>query len=226
MRAIGAGKRRGGRFPRQQQPNGIRMEYWKALRNIAKQPGGPKARDVAEAATVYGKRAGRFQWVQLDRQVRSALGVSLGAVERPVPDPIPDFVEENVELVAGAWDRYEDRLEFEEATPDFDESGLVPAVDLLESALWVIAADQVGKLFADYNQERQSGMGIEGYTWRAYDPCEECAPYDGEVFQWDNPPPQGHPSEVHPRCMCEAEPLFDRVMAGLAFEDEESGDQI
>lgn len=217
MRSIGAGKRRGGRFPRQQKPNGIRLEYWKTLKHIAK---GDKSA-VARAAETYGKQTGRFQFVQLDRQVRAKLGVSLGVLERPAPDPIPDFVDENVDLVAGAWDRYEARLELESETPPGEETGLVAAVDLLDNALRLIAVDQIGKLFADFNEERQSGMGIESYTWRAYDPCAQCAPYDGEVFQWDDPPPQGHPGDVHPGCMCEAEPLFDAVLSQLESESGE-----
>lgn len=201
-------RRRGGRLPRQIQPDGVRLEYARALQRIVGDKtsiGTSEAARIMEAAERYGKMTGRFQWVQLDKQVRSALGVSLGAIERPIHDPIPRFVDENIRLIRGALER---RRSMDATLPE----------DLVQEIgfdIQRIASDQIGKLFGEYNEERQSGIGIDGYTWKCYDPCEICGQFCDSEFKWDDPPPQGHPGDVHPNCRCEAEPLFEAIQEDL-----------
>lgn len=54
------------------------------------------------------------------------------------------------------------------------------------------------RAIAAFNRERSLAMGIERYRWMAVDVhgcCQVAARNGGKVFAYDNPPPDGHPSE-------------------------------
>lgn len=273
-------RRRGGRLPRQQQPDGLRLEYFKRLRTLvvaplveaahpakvqilaalqlerAARPDRtdalfPKAhvkdivdraahrateairpRELHQVAEQFGRRTDAFQRAQLDRQVRQAIGVPLSAVEKPTVDRIPLFVSSNVELIKTVPDRYFDRM-IRDVT-DAYESGMRPETlaarlvdldDMAESDAMRIARDQIGKLNAQVNQDRQEALGADGYVWRgALDQRERPnhAELEGQRFDWDDPPlgggtdeeEEGHPGEGI-QCRCYAEPDFSAILDDL-----------
>lgn len=68
----------------------------------------------------------------------------------------------------------------------------------------LIARDQMAKLNSDMNEYRQRQIGVEQYTWRTIMDGRERPHHherNGKVFQWDKPPPGGHPGrEINCRC--------------------------
>lgn len=270
LRSFGGTRKTPGRIPRQQQPDGIRLEYYKAIRDLAVSPAQSAFRgvyadilqlliqerrqqgkqDVARsrmavelidkaaahaarqleprelnaAAEKFGKRTGDFNRQQLDRQVRSAMGVSFSAIEKPTRDLIPGFVQENVALIKSVPERYHERIR--EAVQEAFSTGMHPetlADRLLEidgtaeSDARRIARDQVGKLNGQFNETRQQAMGVTSYVWRTVNDQrvrEEHRNLDGRVFQWSSPPPIGHPG--YPiMCRCFSEPNFSDILADL-----------
>ena len=94
------------------------------------------------------------------------------------------------------------------------ERGLVA-----ESRARLIARDQIGKLNAAVSASRQQSLGVVSYTWQtALD--ERVRPAhrarQGEVFNWAEPPSDGHPGEPI-NCRCVARPIVPEEIS--LFED-------
>ncbi len=85
-----------------------------------------------------------------------------------------------------------------------------------ESRAMLIARDQTTKLNGALNEIRQTEAGVTSYTWstsldeRVRD---EHSEREGEVFDWDSPPEDGHPGEPI-QCRCVAIPVVEEF-AGL-----------
>jgi len=265
-------RRRGGRMVRQQQPDAIRLEYFKAImphiqHQIAqfgwvrtdilqllveerRERGDSRMDDIErkrrsedlikrgaiamvnafrptalyDIAEQFGKRTSQFSHQQLDRQVRQALGVPLMSVEKPIRDLLPGFATDNVALIKTVGERYHERIS-KDVQEAFD-SGVHPETlaqrfveldDIAESDARRIARDQIGKLNADFNQERQESLGITGYIWRTSNDervRNEHADREGEHFEWDDPPEDGAPGEAV-MCRCFAEPDLSPIIADL-----------
>jgi len=300
-------RRKGGRMPRQQQPDAIRLEYYKAIRARAVEPsvralagvrdeilrlladeraergdarmeadgrslgarapeaaqeregatwgrradaGGRKdrareliekaaaratqtvsERELAEVARQFGMRTSDFQRVQLDRQVRQAVGVPLSSVEKPTVDRIPGFVRENVDLIKTVPKRYFESVKdvtsqaFEKGwTVDKLSEEISSRGDVAESDARRIARDQIGKLNAEVNQDRQQALGVTSYIWRGVLDVRERdshVAFEGRRFEWNGDAPIGVSGQViQPGyeicCRCHAEPALDDIIAGLS----------
>ena len=75
----------------------------------------------------------------------------------------------------------------------------------------LIARDQVGKLNGRITQYRQESTGIKKYTWRTMGDERVRAEHserDGQIYQWNKPPPGGHPGMAI-RCRCVALPVIN-----------------
>lgn len=260
-------RRTRGRLPRQQQPDGIRLEYFKAIRERFVAPtlvafgrerdevvrllvdsrrqadqdrvdasdkekrarelieraarrAAPSDRELVEVAQKFGMRTSDFQKQQLDRQVRQAVGVPYSALETPVRERVAGFVSENVSLIKSVNERYFSSLRdevqkaFETGEhPETFAQRLADRDGVALSDARRIARDQIGKLNAQVNQDRQEALGVTGYIWRgAMDNRErdEHRDREGKHFEWDDPPEDGHPGEPI-MCRCTAEPDFSDV---------------
>ena len=74
----------------------------------------------------------------------------------------------------------------------------------------LIGSDQVGKLNGRLMQYYQQAAGVKEYRWQTMmDDRVRPSHRDrqGLIFQWDNPPPDGHPGEAI-RCRCVADPVI------------------
>lgn len=283
-------KRRGGRMARQQQPDVIRLEYFKAIRAAAVEPciralagvhdellrlladerqkSGKddsaqiafarqdandnekrshdlierirrraaqevSSRELAEVAEKFGKRTAAFSRQQLDRQVRQATGVPLSALERPTVDRIPAFTTTNVDLIKTVPDRYFDALKTA-VSQAYEEGWGVDRLsdeiafrgEVADSDARRIARDQIGKLNAQVNQDRQESLGVTSYTWRgALDARERDShrSLEGQVFEWDSDGAPGadvdggpaHPGEAI-CCRCFSEPNLQAIIDGVS----------
>jgi SPP1 gp7 family putative phage head morphogenesis protein len=203
-----------------------RGERAKALIDKAKREAATafRPRIIEDIADKYGKRTGTFQREQLDRVVRQQIGVPLSSVEKPIRDLIPAFTAENVALVKTVPERYHDRLRA--AVEDAFDTGehpetlakrLVELEDISDSDARRIARDQIGKLNAEFNQERQEAMGVTGYTWRTANDNrvrDEHAERNGRHFEWNDPPEDGHPGEAV-QCRCFSDPDMSAIIENL-----------
>ena len=124
-------------------------------------------------AQTFGDRTNKHQRAQLDRQLRAAIGVPYGAIEKPVRDHVAEWTRDNVKLITSVPQRYFARIrsDVEEAYAS-GTSGETLAKTLAErhgqslSDARRIARDQVSKLNGQLNQARQDSLGVTSYTWR------------------------------------------------------------
>ena len=185
-------------------------------------------RGVEAVAKQFAEKTQTWQRVQLDRQVKAALGVDLQLADPKVAGLVDGFTQANVSLIKGLPREIARRVE-----------GVVTQ-GVLNGQLWgdmqadlekqfkfgrnrakLIAVDQIGKLYGDITKARHQELGVTSYTWHTVQdervrPAHR--PREGQVFQYKNPPwdgPPGHPI----RCRCFADPVLDEIV-GLAELDE------
>jgi SPP1 gp7 family putative phage head morphogenesis protein len=271
---------RGGRLPRQQQPDLIRVEYFNAIRSVVDAAHAHVVREVPElvraledlrrrravghhdvvkgappatgdpdvdrararvadagrrfadafrptalhqVALNFGQRTSDFQRQQLDQQVRHAIGVPFSAIEKPTRDRVRLFASSNVELIKTVPDRYFDRVIRDVTTayaggthPDTMARQIANDYEIGLNDARRIARDQVGKLNAQVNQDRQEAIGVKSFTWRTMRDNrvrDSHALLDGQQFEWDDLPVDEETGEtVAPgdaiQCRCYAEPVF------------------
>lgn len=80
-----------------------------------------------------------------------------------------------------------------------------------------IARDQVATLQGQVVSARQTRLGITRYRWRTVGDSRVRTMHrdrEGQIFQWDRPPSDGHPGQPI-NCRCTPEPVLDDVLAGL-----------
>lgn len=174
-----------------------------------------QASEVRKVAEKFGKRTSEFQKQQLDKQTRSAFGVELNTLEPAVTVKLEGFAAENASLIKNVSQRYFERIKgdvleaFESGTrPETLAQLFVDRDDMSERDAMRIARDQIGKLNGQLNEERQTQMGVTGYIWRTAQDNrvrDEHSEREGEHFEWDDPPEDGHPGEPI-QCRCYAEP--------------------
>lgn len=74
----------------------------------------------------------------------------------------------------------------------------------------LIAIDQIQKGNAALAKQRMSDAGVTSYIWRGVMDSRERSAHiarEGKVYQWSDPPPDGHPGEPV-RCRCHASPSW------------------
>ena len=177
-----------------------------------------KPAQLEAAARKFAERADDWNKKELGKQVSAAMGVKLQDIERPTVDRIPSFVRENVALIKTVPERALDRVNklAQEAyatgmRPETMAERLQEIGDISENDAMRIARDQIGKLNAQVNQDRQQALGADSYVWRTVNDNrvrDEHSEREGQVFRWDDPPEDGHPGEPI-QCRCWAEPVFD-----------------
>lgn len=80
-----------------------------------------------------------------------------------------------------------------------------------ESRARLIARDQVAKLNGQITQHRQTSLGIKKYRWSSSGDervRKSHRALDGQVFEWSDPPPEGHPG-MPIACRCTAEAVIE-----------------
>ena len=179
----------------------------------------------------FGKATDDFSRLQLDQQLRSAIGVPFSAIEKPHRDKLSDWSVANVDQIKTLPDRYFDdiRLRVEDAFtsgmhPSTLADNLADAYDISENNAERIARDQTLTLAANLNEERMTSLGVEEYVWRTVNDGrvrENHAELNGQRFRFDDPPMGGGTSEDEPGnpgdgilCRCYADPVLDALIEG------------
>jgi SPP1 gp7 family putative phage head morphogenesis protein len=166
----------------------------------------------------------QFNADQLGRQVEAGLGVNVTKSE-PFLQPLVDqFTKENVALIKSIGSEFFSDLEkrlsgaiADGQRPEEIQTMIQERYGVSESRAALIARDQVGKFYGNLNEQRQKNLGVTGYTWRTSQDNrvrEEHAMREGEHFEWDDPPEDGHPGESI-NCRCWAEPDLQAVLDNL-----------
>lgn len=162
------------------------------------------------------------EWEREDfaRGLRTSVGVDTKPflnAEDAAPE-IAAYVEKNVALIKGleadtakrveraTWDAFIKQTPRRELAAELSEQ-----MGIERRHAEFIARDQTTKLGNDLNQLRQEQAGITQYIWRHSGKVnyrEDHKDRDGQVFNWDDPPEDGHPGEA-PNCGCTAEAYIE-----------------
>lgn len=183
-----------------------------------------KTADLERRALMTGERTSTFQRQQFSKQVRAAFGVDVFSLEPRVGARVGDFVTENVALIKTVPNQYFDQVETvitrgvrQGARHEDLAKEIERRFDVARGRAQVIARDQVLTLFGDVNRARQEAIGVKRYVWRTVSDSRvrpEHEERDGQSFDWDDPPDDGHPSEAV-LCRCWAEPDFSEIIGRL-----------
>lgn len=195
--------------------------------------------DLFNVTKKFGQATTDHQKEQLDAQVRAAVGVSYASIEKPVRDRVEGWAATNVDLIKTVPDRYFDglRQDVERAyaegwTVDDLAERFEDEYGFQEDNAARIAADQIGKLNGQVNQDRQEALGVSKFVWRTMNDervRETHSELEGEEFPWDEPPFDDESGEeITPgsaiRCRCYAEPVLDDLTGEDDNSDESSGE--
>lgn len=189
---------------------------------------------VLEDEQLAVETAGRLEGYierQVARQYKSVLGVDpLPTVKRR--QEAERFVAENVSLIRSIGEEFFDRLEADvlgalAGGARWEQLSKVVAKRYGVSARRanLIARDQMGTLNSRLAQAKQQEIGVRRYIWRTsqdervvgnpsglYPKGNERHgdhwSREGKVFEWGNPPHDGHPGEAI-QCRCTAEPVWE-----------------
>jgi SPP1 gp7 family putative phage head morphogenesis protein len=181
---------------------------------------------IEQLAERYANATSTWQRIQLNRQTKAAFGVDIFTGDRNLRNRVSNFTSENVSLIKGITDDLATRVEktvtraLTSATLHGDLADtLEEQFGYPEQRAELIARDQVGKLYGQINASRQQELGVERFTWRAtHDDRtrEEHAGWDGEVFNFDDPPINDAGEPVLPGedilCRCWAEPVLSDIV--------------
>lgn len=198
----------------------VARRYWDALGvNRLEQLGRDKSRANALAASAdeAARRLGVYQKEQLDRQLRSILGVNLMTLSEPnIQGQIQAFTRTNVSLIKSIPQQFFDQVEARVVAgvnagerPAAMVAEIQERFGVAESRAALIANDQVGKFYGKLNEVRQKHLGIDKYIWRTVGDDRVRLNHrekDGKRYSWDDPPADtGHPGEDI-NCRCYPEP--------------------
>lgn len=190
----------------------LRRAFMAALQAAALPDG--KAQSLA---SLVSQRVERYNKEQYHRMLRRAYGVDVFKAEPALARILRPWEAENIGLIKSIPEQYLDSLHgrvvaavhrgtsLRDMTRDIRET-----YDLPRKRAELIARDQVGKLNGNLTEYRQTNIGVKKYRWRGVlDDRErdEHVDREGQEFNWDDPPPDGHPGKPI-RCRCWAEAIL------------------
>jgi SPP1 gp7 family putative phage head morphogenesis protein len=177
---------------------------------------------VHDMTRTVAQRTAQHQRRELERQMRSVVGVDILMTEPWLAEHIEMFAAANTRLIKHVPYRLLDEIEqiigrsaLSGESQERTAERIRERADVSESSARRIARDQVGKLQGQINGLRQRSLGITSYTWRTsgdWRVRDEHAALEGRVIAWADPPPSGHPGEAI-QCRCTAEPRFEELLS-------------
>lgn len=181
--------------------------------------------EIRAMARIFAERTSTWQRVQLNRQVRAALGAEVLGTESGVDVALQHFAEYNASLIKDIPAKMAVGIEHavtRAVAASTPHAKLAVELEETFASLGrkrarLIARDQTGKLFSNLSQVRQRNLGANSYRWRGtLDRRErpEHVAREGRLFKWSDPPAGGHPGEAI-LCRCTAEPDFDQILDAL-----------
>ena len=152
--------------------------------------------------------------------VKQVLGVDLKSAVAKSPRMemvVEQAIQANVSLIKSIPSQFFDRVEqsvLQNTMKGWSYSDLANEIlnigGITERRAELIARDQTGSVNAAITEDLQTAAGIEQYEWSTSNDervRDEHADFDGEIFDWDKPPPDGHPGQAI-NCRCVAIPIL------------------
>lgn len=152
--------------------------------------------------------------------ILSVLGIDIAALisDAEATEFLSATLSRNSSLIRGLSDDLRRRVEqaawtgYANQTPRAEMAKeLTKALSIGKPRAHLIARDQTVKLAAGLDQLRQEALGITKYTWRhsrKAHPRAEHVARNGRVFEWKQPPSDGHPGHAI-NCGCKAQALVE-----------------
>ena len=202
-------------------------------------------KDIAKLAKKFAPQTNTHQRIQLGHQLHEAMAIDVPLVSAFAEQRIADFVRENVALISRIPQHFHGQIETMVQHAVVHGRLARDLADDIQDAFGVadrharmIARDQIGKLTADLNHERQRSLGVSRFVWRTMqdervrgtpggrypDALPSHFALNGKTFSYDNPPtPPGADGPLLPgedyNCRCYAEPVLDDLI-----DDADAGD--
>lgn len=180
--------------------------------------------DLERLATEFFRKTATYQRVQLNRQVRAALGADPFLADRALPALLDGFVAENVALIKSIPAQVAAKVEqattraIQNATRHENVAKELNSIfDFGEDRAKLIARDQVGKAYGQINAQRQKELGAEEFIWRTVQDervRDEHVAREGARYRYSDPPDGELPGEPI-LCRCYAEPVFTEMSEAL-----------
>lgn len=177
----------------------------------------------------------RFAGDVLQQQVKAIAQIDVTTSTPSVARRVEDFTTDNVRMIRNLADDHYDRIQavvsrniqqgYRASSPSDRSKGFDSEIEdidgITENRAALIARDQTNKFNGEVARARQVDLGINQYIWHNSDdervrgnpgglyPKVRYSHWDreGQVYSWDDPPPDGHPG--HPvNCRCWAEPIL------------------
>lgn len=189
-------------------------------------------KDIEELAREFAKKTDTFQRIQMNRQVRAALGADVLATDTKLASLVDGFVEENVALIKDLPRKMYSDIEgvVMRGVSDAKLHGNIAEeieekFELGRDRAKLIARDQVGKFYGQVAISRQKDLGLDAYIWRTSRdrrvrgtpggafPHAKPSHYarEGKRFLLSEPPEGGHPGQPV-LCRCYPEPDFSPLL--------------
>lgn len=148
-----------------------------------------------ELADKFARRTSTWNKVQIDRQVKAAVGVDVFAAEPNLAPIVDTFVAENVALIRNVPQQFMTNVEgivlrgvTSGTLPRDIAEQLADEEGVAMRRAKNIARDQVGKLYGRLNAVRQQRLGVKTYTWATVSDNRvrpEHEERDGKVYAWN-----------------------------------------
>lgn len=163
---------------------------------------------------------------QLGKHALSVLGVDLTPFYRgtDIQQQIDNQIAANVALIKSIPSQYADKIEaavltsLQTGSTNAELSEKIKHIgSVTDSRAILIARDQIGKIQAGINKQRQTALNVGTYDyWTSLDDKvrPQCKANHGKTCSWDDPPPGGHPGEKI-QCRCTAVPNYDDILVGI-----------
>ncbi len=181
-----------------------------------------KAR-MEQLAGAVGSAVSAFHKQQFARQLRAGVGLDLFTGDRKNRTLLTGFVQENVALIKDLPNQVIGRVERTIARAVQRGKSVRDITGELkkhfageEERAARIARDQTLTLYGQFNEQRQTELGIEQFIWRTVGDDavrQEHQDRDGRIYSWDDPPDGEIPGEAI-NCRCYAEPVFGGLLEG------------
>jgi len=180
-------------------------------------------RALDQLVSRYSGETSKFNRMQIARQIRRMIGFDAFPNEAGLKSILDLHLSQNVSLIKSLSGDYVGKVM--DSVRRNVQAGARPEViaqDIkkqFDVSMWrarFIARDQTNKLNGALTQMRQTGLGVEQYTWRT-SRDERVRPThrlkEGNVYSWDDPPADtGHPGHDF-NCRCSAEPVLEGIPA-------------
>lgn len=187
----------------------------------------PDAR-LEQSIRDFGQRTADYQGSQLQRQIRTAMGIEVPLSDPRYGERLRNWTTENVGLIKSIPGDMLDEVERELVRGVNDgtrwevlASRIEQRFGVAERRAALIARDQVGKFYGSVQRARQTNLGIKRYIWRT-SRDERVRPEhverEGEIFEWADPPEDGHPGQPI-NCRCTAEPILEDLLDELEADE-------